>query len=411
MLAGVVDGLDHALDAAGAEAAGHHNAAGVGQEGVGAVALDVLGVHPPYLHVPGVAGPGVAEGLAHRQVGVGVFDVLAHQGDGHLLVGAVHPLDHSRPVGHVAGVALEPQGAEDDVAQSRFLKEQGHLIDVADRLQGDDGVAGDIAERRNLLADAAGHRVIAAADDGVGLDADGPKLLDAVLGGLGLQLLGRRNIRKEGQVDVEDIVAAHLVPHLADGLQEGEALDIADGAADLDDDDLRAGLGGEAEDVVLDVVGDVGDGLDGAAEEIAAAFLGDQVEVDLAGGEVGGAGELEVDEALVVAEVEVGLAAVLGDEDLAVLVGGHGAGVDVEVGVELEDGDGEAAAFEDAPDRGDADPLAQRADHAPGHEDKLCRHQPTQEPLDRFGRESGRIRAGIWPGPGKNHGSGPHDGP
>ncbi len=46
----------------------------------------------------------------------------------------------------------------------------------------------------------------------------------------------------------------------------------------------------EAEDVVLDVVGDVGDGLDGAAEEIAAAFLGDQVEVDLAGGEVGGAG-------------------------------------------------------------------------------------------------------------------------
>ncbi len=118
------------------------------------------------------------------------------------------------------------------------------MIDVADRLQGDDGVAGDIAERRNLLADAAGHRVIAAADDGVGLDADGPKLLDAVLGRLGLQLLGRRYVRKEGQVDVEDVVAADLVAHLADGLQEGEALDIADGAADLDDDDLRAGLGG-----------------------------------------------------------------------------------------------------------------------------------------------------------------------
>ena len=49
--------------------------------------------------------------------------------------------------------------------------------------------------------------------------------------------------------------------------------------------------------------------------------------------------EVLVDEPLVVAEVEVGLAAVLGDEDLAVLAGVHGAGVDVDVGVELAHGD------------------------------------------------------------------------
>ena len=47
-----------------------------------------------------------------------------------------------------------------------------------------------------------------------------------------------------------------------------------------------------------------------------------------------------VDEALVVAQVEVGLRAVVGDEDLAVLVGRHRAGIDVEVGVQLQDGDG-----------------------------------------------------------------------
>ena len=42
-----------------------------------------------------------------------------------------------------------------------------------------------------------------------------------------------------------------------------------------------------------------------------------------------------VDEALVVPEVEVGLGAVVGDEDLAVLVGRHRARIDVEVGIEL----------------------------------------------------------------------------
>ena len=55
-----------------------------------------------------------------------------------------------------------------------------------------------------------------------------------------------------------------------------------------------------------------------------------------------------VDEALVVPEVEVGLAAVLGDEDLAVLARVHGARVDVDVGVELAHGDPEATAFEES---------------------------------------------------------------
>ena len=86
-------------------------------------------------------------------------------------------------------------------------------------------------------------------------------------------------------------------------------------------------------------------------------------------------GQVDVDEALVVAQVEVGLGAVAGDEDLAVLVGRHGAGVDVQIGVELLDGDGDAAALEDAADGGDGDALADGADHAAG--DKyVLRHRP-----------------------------------
>ena len=46
---------------------------------------------------------------------------------------------------------------------------------------------------------------------------------------------------------------------------------------------------------------------------------------------------LRVGEALVVTEVQVGLAAVVGDEDLAVLEGAHRPRIDVDVRVELEE--------------------------------------------------------------------------
>ena len=83
--------------------------------------------------------------------------------------------------------------------------------------------------------------------------------------------------------------------------------------------------------------------------------------------------EVLVDEALVVADVEVGLGAVLGDEDLAVLERAHRARIDVQVRVELLGRDGEAARFEEAAERGGHDALPQRGDdttrdeHVPGH--------------------------------------------
>ena len=149
------------------------------------------------------------------------------------------------------------------------------------------------------------------------------QLGDRVLRRLRL-LLPRDQVGHQGQVDVADVVAADVPAELPDGLNERHDLDVADGPADLDDDDVDV-LVGQALDPVLDLVGDVGDDLDGPAQEVAAALLRDDGAVDAAGGRVGAPGEVLVDEALVVAEVEVGLAAVLGDEDLAVLPGVHGA--------------------------------------------------------------------------------------
>ena len=64
-----------------------------------------------------------------------------------------------------------------------------------------------------------------------------------------------------------------------------------------------------------------------------------------------------VGEALVVAEVEVGFAAIVGDVDLAVLVRAHRAGVDVDVRVELLQRDLVAVSLEQAPIEAAASPL------------------------------------------------------
>ena len=197
-------------------------------------------------------------------------------------------------------------------------------------------------------------------------------------------------VRHQGDVDVADVVAADVLAELADGLEEREDLDVADGAAHLGDDHVD-GVGGQPLDAVLDLVGDVRDDLHRLAEEVASPLLGDHALVDGPGGGVGLAVEVLVDEALVVAEIEVGLAAVVGDEHLAVLEGVHGSGVDVDVRVELLHRDPQAPALEQPAQRGRGQILAQGTRHPTGDEDVLRQDTPPLESIvTALGGSTGR---------------------
>jgi len=125
---------------------------------------------------------------------------------------------------------------------------------------------------------------------------------------------------------------------------------------------------------VLDLVGDVRDDLHGVAQVLTAPLLGDHAGVDLAGGHVGGAVEVDVEETLVVADVQVGLGAVVGDEHLTVLERVHGARVDVQVRVELLHGDPQTPRLEQRTQTGGGQALAERGSDTPGDEEVLGRH-------------------------------------
>ena len=166
-----------------------------------------------------------------------------------------------------------------------------------------------------------GNMAIAAAQQNVGLNPDAQHFFDAVLRRLGLQLAGRGDIRNQRDVNEKRVFRAEFQAHLADRFQKGKRLDVADGPADFDDDDVDAF--GNFLDGGFDFVGDVRNHLDGLAEIIAAAFFAENGFVNAAGGPVIVAAELGVREALVVAEVEIGLSAVFGDEHFAVLKRTH----------------------------------------------------------------------------------------
>ena len=168
-----------------------------------------------------------------------------------------------------------------------------------------------IAEGADLAADVAAHAAVRTQDDNVGVHTHALQLFHRVLCGLGFVFVRAGNVGHQHHMDVAAVVATLLQTHLTDGLEEGLALDVAGGAADLGDDDVRLGALGQIIDVALDLVGDVGDDLHGLAQVCTLTFLVQHVPVHLAGGQVGVFVQVLVNEALVVAQIQIGLGAVI----------------------------------------------------------------------------------------------------
>ncbi len=305
--------------------------------------------------------------LGERLVRFGQVDVLADEGNIDLVLRVLERIDEPFPHRQVGRLRQDVELVADDAVEHLVVQHAGDLVDRVGVERGDHRLGLDVGEQRDLAALLVGNRPVGAAQQDIGLDADLAQFLDRVLGRLGLQLAGGRDVGQQRQVDVAGVVPALLDAHLADRFEEGQRLDVADRAADLDD--RHVGALGAALDVALDLVGDVRDHLHRLAEILAAPLLLDHRLVDLAGGEVVALAHLGAGEALVVAEVEVGLGAVLGDEHFAVLERRHRAGIDVDVGIELEVGYLDAARFEDRPEAGGGDALAQTGHDTTRYED------------------------------------------
>ena len=354
VFAGVAGGGDFPLSAAVAKATGDEDALEAFEVGFGPGFFNALGIDADDLDLGVVGGSGVGEGFVDAFVGVLKLDVLSDDSEADVMGGMDDALDKLAPAGEVGlGGVGDVEDAADHVVEPFFVELDGDLVDgVLDIANLDDALDGDVAEEGDFLPDIFFQWHLGTAEDDLGANPDLAKLGDALLGGLGLQLTCGADVGDEGGVDEEDVSVADLLTELTYGFEEGQALDVADGAADLGDDDVAGHLVGDGVDAGLDLVGDMGNDLDGAALVFSSTFFLEDGGVNLTAGEVVEAGEIGVGEALVVTEVEIGLGPVIEDVDLAVLVRVHRAGVDVQVGVKFLHDDPESAMLQKSAEGG-----------------------------------------------------------
>ena len=289
-----------------------------------------------------------------------------------------------------AGGTVEPQLVDHDVVESLLVQQHRDLVDIVGIDAGDDRALFHVGEQRDLAALLIGQRILATAQQHVGLDADAAQFLHAVLRGLRLDLARSADDGHQREMQEHAVVAAELDAELADGFEERQRFDVADRAADFDH--AHVGVAGAQLDRALDLVGDVRNDLHRGAEVVAAAFLGDHAFVDAAGGEVAVTARGRAYEALVVAEIEIGFGAVIGDEHLAVLERAHRARIHVDVRVELDHRDLEAPGFENGAQRRGGNAFSQRGNDATSDEYKSCHEGARRvvEPETQDARIDGR---------------------
>ena len=318
------------------------------------------------------------QGFAHAHVSIFQLNVLANHTNFEQWLAFARARHQGAPfcqvialLGCRGNVLRIAKPAQDILRQARPLQLQGHGVNGVSRDQRHHRFHIHITKESNFLAQTIFYGMIGTTDDDIGLDANAAQLAHAVLGWLGLQLTRGGYVGHPGDVQIEGFVASHVFAHLADGFQERQPLDVTHGAAHLHDDHVGVAGFGHGRNAAFDLVGHVGNDLDGAAQVITPPLAADDLRIDLTRGDVAGATQVFINEAFIMAQVQVSLRAIFGDKNLAVLIRRHGAWIYVQIGVQFLNGNGHPATLEQSSQRGRGDAFAQRADNAAGYKDIL----------------------------------------
>ncbi len=336
----VLDGADFPFGAADAKTARNEDAVHLTErvgEFVFRQILEFFAVNivKPDVRVIGITA--VVQGFDEALVGFAEFDVFSDEGDIDGVFWVSDDVADALPLGSIGFAGPDLEEFRDPVIEPLLVEIRRHHINAGHILCAEDAVFMDVAEERELSSNVVGKVAFAAAEKDIGLDTDLTQSRHGMLRRLRLHFVGRFDVGDEGDVDIDHVVAGMFRAELADGFEEGEGFDVADGAADFDDRDvavLRA-----LDEEGLDLVGDVRNDLYGAAQIVAVAFFCDDVVIDAAGCAVIGLPRLCVREPLVMAQIHIGFGAVLRDIDFAMLEGVHGTRIDVDIGIEFDEVD------------------------------------------------------------------------
>ena len=113
---------------------------------------------------------------------------------------------------------------------------QRHCIDTGSIERGDYGLFAHVTEQRDLGAFIFRQRILAAAQQNVGLNPQAGQLADRMLGWLGFEFAGSLDVGHQRYMNRAGPLAAQLVAELAERFDKREAFDVAHCPANLTQD-------------------------------------------------------------------------------------------------------------------------------------------------------------------------------
>ena len=182
-------------------------------------------------------------------------------------------------------------------------------------------------------------------------------------------------------MDKGDVFSAHTELELSERFDVGGRFNVSNRATEFDDARIWnfvtaiSGLMSDIFDPFLNRIGHMGDHLNRFSKVITTAFSLDNLGVDFTGGKIVILAEVNIEETLVVAKIQIDLAAVVENEHFSVFKRRHCASIAVQIWIDFDRSDSQASAFQQNADATCCYSFAQSGQDSSANNNVLHAHQ------------------------------------
>ena len=297
--------------------------------------LDLLGIYPVNLYSSIIGNTCMVESFSYRNISIWQLYILTNYSHLYLLLRILNLVDHLSPVLHIYRTVIHTQLLQNNAIQAFLLHHQRNLINGISSQILNNSLFLYIAEQSQLLLHILGQRLLSTAYQNIWLNTNAPQFLYTVLGWLSLKLASGRDIRNQSNMNVQYIVTANFLLDLANSLHKWQGLNITYSTTDFGNNYICTIAGSHIINTLLNLIGDMRNNLDSLAQIITTALLVKNIPINLTSGNIRAFGQININETLIMAQIQISLSTIISNENLAMLIRAHSTWININIWIKL----------------------------------------------------------------------------